>query len=342
MFKKLFAFKNEDYNEFKPVLSEIEEEPLNPLGPFIFWIIIFFFITAAGWMYFAKTDVIITTRGIIIPDGEEKIVQSLNKGVLSKLNIKEGQYVRKDDVLAVIQPAEYEPAFELKNLEQDEISTKEELLSAATRLKIVRKDLKRLRSVLDIIEKSKYNETLKEEIALKHQINGLNAALAQIQNRRRQIEKQKQILKSPANGYIGQIFIHTEGAVVNPAEKIATVVPDGVKLKIKAKVLNRDIGFVKKGADVSIKLDAYEFQKFGTLKGKVDVISPNSIEDKDFGPVYEIYITPHCEYIQLKNGKERIRAGLSTTNEINIGKRRVIEFFIYPAIKYFDESIKLR
>ena len=36
MFKKLFAFKNEDYNEFKPVLSEIEEEPLNPLGPFIF------------------------------------------------------------------------------------------------------------------------------------------------------------------------------------------------------------------------------------------------------------------------------------------------------------------
>ncbi len=229
MFKKLFAFKNEDYNEFKPVLSEIEEEPLNPLGPFIFWIIIFFFITAAGWMYFAKTDVIITTRGIIIPDGEEKIVQSLDKGVLSKLNIKEGQYVRKNDVLAVIQPAEYEPAFELKNLEQDEISTKEELLSAATRLKIVRKDLKRLRSVLDIIEKSKYNETSKEEIALKHQINGLNAALAQIQNRRRQIEKQKQILKSPANGYIGQIFIHTEGAVVNPAEKIATVVPDGVK-----------------------------------------------------------------------------------------------------------------
>ena len=79
-------------------------------------------------MYFAKTDVVITTRGIIIPDGEEKIVQSLDKGVLSKLNIKEGQYVRKDDVLAVIQPAEYEPAFELKNLEQDEISTKEEAI----------------------------------------------------------------------------------------------------------------------------------------------------------------------------------------------------------------------
>ena len=112
-------------------------------------------------------------------------------------------------------------------MEQDEISTKEELLSAATRLKIVRKDLKRLRSVLDIIEKSKYNETLKEEIALKHQINGLNAALAQIQNRRRQIEKQKQILKSPANGYIGQIFIHTEGAVVNPAERLQPLYPTG-------------------------------------------------------------------------------------------------------------------
>ena len=342
MFKEFFKARQGDFHEFKPILSEIEEEPLNPLGPFIFWVIILFFITAGVWMYFAKTDVVVTARGIVIPDGEEKVVQSLDKGILSKLNVKEGQYVRKGEVLAVIQPAEYEPALELKNLEQDKITANEELKSAKTRLRIVQGDLRRLEKVLDIIEKSRYDAAMKEAVSLKHQINGLNAELARIENKKIQIEKQRQVLKSPVNGFTGQVFVHTEGAVVSPAEKVLTVVPDGVKLKVKAKILNRDAGFVKERMNAVIKLDAYEFQRYGTIKGKVDTVSPNSTDDKDLGPVYEIYITLEDEYIKTENGKERIKPGPTVTNEINIGKRRVIEFFIYPIIKHLDESIKLR
>ncbi len=345
--KRLHLKKENDFHEFKPILSEIEERPQNPLGNFIFWTIIIFILTSALWMYFAKTDVIVSARGIVIPEGEEKVVQSLDKGVLTRLDVKEGQYVKKGEIIGVIQPAEYEPGLELNNLKEEETGLLAELASARARLNIVNKDLARLRPVLDIIPKTRYDETLKESVALKEEINGHLAALAQIRNKKIQIEKQRQILKSPTEGYIGQIFLHTKGAVAGPGEKIVTIIPKDAKLKIKAKVLNRDIGHIQEGMSVSIKLDTYDFQKYGMLKGKVETISPNSIKDEalgneNLGDIYEVYITLDTTTLLVEGKNQNIKAGMTLTNEINIGKRRIIEFFIYPLIKYLDESIKVR
>ncbi len=346
-----------DFHEFKPILSEIEERPQNPLGNFIFWVIVTFIILAGLWMYFGKVDVVVTARGIVIPDGEEKLVQSLDKGVLTSLKVQEGEYVQPGQVVAIVQPAEYEPGLELNNLRQEEISIEAELASAKSRLSIVRADLNRLKTVLDIIPQSRYDEVLKESVALRFEINKLQATLAEIQNKRAQIEKQKQILKAPVEGYIGQVFVHTEGAVLVPAEKIVSVVPKGAKLKVKASVLNRDIGFVKPKMPVSIKVDTYDFQKYGMLKGNVDVVSPNSVK-KDgsgseksgdgrqtgeyLGEIYEVYINLENSVLLVEGKEEAIKTGMTVTSEINIGKRRIIEFFIYPLIKYLDESIKVR
>lgn len=342
LLKILNKFKENDFHEFKPILIEIEDRPINPLGPVIFWIIISFILIAGLWMYFGRVDVVVTARGIVIPDGEEKLVQSLDKGVLTALNVKEGEYVKEGQLIAIVQPAEYEPGLELNNLRQQEISLTEQLSSAKSRLQIAYADEARLKTVLDIIPRARYDEVLKEIVSLRFEINRLQASLGEIQNRRLQIEKQKQFLKSPIEGYIGQIFIHTEGAVVTPAEKIVSVVPKDAKLKIKATVLNQDAGFVKEKMPVLIKVDTYNFQKYGMLDGVVSVVSPNSIKDENLGPVYEVYITLLNKTLQVEGKEENIKIGMSTTNEIKIGKRRIIEFFIYPLIKYLDESIKVR
>ena len=93
---------------------------------------------------------------------------------------------------------------------------------------------------------------------------------------------------------------------------------------------------------VSIKVDTFNFQKYGILNGKVTVVSPNSIDDEHLGPVFEVYIEPHNSTLMVEGKEQSIKFGMSTTNEIKIGKRRIIEFFIYPLIKYLDESIKVR
>ena len=196
--------------------------------------------------------------------------------------------------------------------------------------------------VSDIILQSKYEEALAEVTALKHEKNSLESSLVQNRTKREQLEKQIQTIKSPIEGYINELEIHTVGGVVTPAQKLMTVIPKDSKLKIKAKVLNQDIGFVESGMDVSIKIDTFNFQKYGIIKGNVLVVGANSVEDEKMGQIYEVFIEPKNTVLMVEGKEQSIKTGMSTTCEINIGKRRIIEFFIYPLIKYLDESIKVR
>ena len=75
--KDFLLYKADDAHEFQPLLAEIEERPMNPLGNCVFWLIISFMLIGTLWLYFGKVDIVITARGQIIPDGEEKIVKSL-------------------------------------------------------------------------------------------------------------------------------------------------------------------------------------------------------------------------------------------------------------------------
>ena len=340
--KNLILPKEDDSHEFKPILAEIEDSPVNPIGNTVFWVIISFIVIAGLWMYFGKVDIVITARGIIIPNGEEKIVQSLDKGVVTTVAVKEGDYVHKDQIVAIVSPAEYEPGLELNNVKEEEARVREQLAASRTKYTIALENKNRLESVKDIIPRAKYDEAEKETTELYHQIASLNASLAQLSNRRVQLEKQKQIIKAPIEGYVNNVFVHTIGGVVTPAEKLMTIVPKDASMIIKAKVLNQDVGFVESGMPVAVKVDTFNFQKYGILDGKVTLVSPNSIDDERLGPVYEVYIQPENTMLMVEGKEQSIKFGMTTTNEIKIGKRRIIEFFIYPLIKYMDESIKVR
>lgn len=339
--EKIFP-KQDDSHEFKPILAEIEDEPINPVGNIIFWIIIIFILTASLWMYFGKVDIVVTARGLIIPTGEEKVVQSLDKGVLTSISVQEGEYVKEGQVVAVVSPAEYEPYLELNNIKEEENKISEQLASSKSRYLIAVKNKNRLSAVSDIIPATKIEEAEKELNDLSHEIKYLSASLTEIRNKRVQIEKQKQLLKAPTDGFVNTIFVHTTGGVVQPAEKIMTVVPKDAAKLIRATVLNQDVGFIENGMPVSIKVDTYNFQKYGILEGVVTVVSPNSIKDEKLGDVFEVYIEPKNTTLLVEGKEQTIKYGMTTTNEIKIGKRRIIEFFIYPLIKYLDESIKVR
>ena len=334
--------KQDDSHEFKPVLAEIEDAPINPIGNTMFWIIIVFMVIAGCWMYFGKVDIVVTARGLIIPTGEEKVVQSLDKGVVTTIAVKEGEYVNEGQTVAIVSPAEHEPGLELNNLREEEAKVAEQLASDRSKYQIALANKRRLEDVRDIIPQYRYDDAVKETTELSHNVNALSASLSEIRNKRIQLEKQKQILKSPIDGYVNTIFVHTIGGVVSPAEKIMTIVPKDAKMQIKAKVMNQDVGFIEPEMPVSIKIDTYNFQKYGILNGIVTVVSPNSVKDEQLGDIYEVYIEPENTTLMVEGKEQTIKYGMTTTNEIKIGKRRIIEFFIYPLIKYMDESIKVR
>jgi hemolysin D len=157
-----------------------------------------------------------------------------------------------------------------------------------------------------------------------------------------QFRNAKQQIIAPVDGYVGKLLVHTVGGVVTPAEKLLTLIPKGVPLIIQATVQNQDIGFITDQMEAAIKIDTFDFQKYGLLHGKVKHIADDAIEDEKLGPVYEITIDPKETTLRVEGKELTINPGMSVTAELKVGKRRVIEFFIYPMIKYLDEGLSVR
>lgn len=78
------------------------------------------------------------------------------------------------------------------------------------------------------------------------------------------------------------------------------------------------------------------------IHGAVTHKADDSIDDEKLGPVYEIYIEPKEHFLTVNSEKVFLHSGMSVTAEMKVGKRRVIEFFLYPLIKYLDEGMSVR
>lgn len=149
-------------------------------------------------------------------------------------------------------------------------------------------------------------------------------------------------LCSPVSGTVHGLTSYTVGGVVTPAQPIVTIVPEGTPLVIEAMALNKDIGFLKANQEAEIKLDTFPFQKYGTIKGKLISISPDAFEDEKMGPVYKIKVEMERLYIAVDGRKVPVSPGMAVSVEVKTNKRRIMEFFLSPIVKYADESLTLR
>jgi hemolysin D len=126
--------KHKDSHEFKPLLVEIEEQPLNPLGRTVFWLIIAAIVFFGLWMIFGRVDVVVTARGKVIPVGEVKTVQPLTAGVVRAIRVKPGDFVAEGQVLMEIDPSDIEPELESMKVDLAQVELEvlriESLLSA--------------------------------------------------------------------------------------------------------------------------------------------------------------------------------------------------------------------
>lgn len=433
--------KKTDQHEFKPLLVEIDEEPLNPLGRTIFWVIVIALLFFALWMFFGRIDVVVTARGKVIPTGEVKTIQPLTTGVVRAIRVKAGQLVEQGEVLMEIDPSETEP--ELASLQADlqqaelevmrieallggrsflppaekydaeqlqvqrrlyqssrdrldrRIQVKREELAqveqrlasaqtgeeeAAYLLDLSRQRLQRLESVRDLISRDEFDRASSDVTTYRNQLSTARYSLEELRCNREELRQQirliaeeernqllsdlarsrqvantlqarierttfvnsRQQIRAPVRGYVAQLLVHTIGGVVTPAEKLAAVVPIDSALLIKALVMNKDVGYLTPGMAAAIKVDTFEFQKFGMLQGTLTQIAQDSFEDKELGLVYEAYVEPAQTTLLVDGVASPITTGMSVTAEIKVGKRRIIEFFLYPLIKYLDEGTSVR
>ena len=173
------------------------------------------------------------------------------------------------------------------------------------------------------------------ETALRAALAALAEAEAEALLRAEEVTKAQQTsafqrLTAPVDGTIQQLDVHTVGGVVEPAKPLMIVVPSRGGIEVSVKILNRDIGFVRVGQPVAVKLEAFPFTRYGTVPGYVRSISRDAVQDEELGPVYAATILLTRNYIDADGRRTPLSPGLAATADIRTGTRSIISYLLSP------------
>ncbi|MCB1678841.1 MAG: HlyD family type I secretion periplasmic adaptor subunit [Halioglobus sp.] len=154
--------------------------------------------------------------------------------------------------------------------------------------------------------------------------------------------RQQQLLTAPVTGTVQELAIHTVGGVVSPAQELMKIVPEHATIEVEALLQNRDIGFVREGQVAAVKVDTFNFTKYGLIDAQVTNISDDAVEDQQLGWVFKMRLRLEQDAIAVENRLVRLSPGMAITAEVKTGRRRLIEFFLSPLLRYKQESVRER
>ena len=206
---------------------------------------------------------------------------------------------------------------------------------------------------------AEYRRALSDDLAKAEQkANGLAQDLIKAEQRTR-----LQLLTAPVDGVVQQLAIHTVGGVVTPAQALLVIVPSDSRLEIEAMVSNRDIGFVHAGQDAEIKVDTFNFTRYGLLHGQVLSVSQDAIirdqpqdrsGDRGLGTQndtsepkgqelnYSARISLDRTQMQIDDRMVNLSPGMAVTVEIKTGSRRILSYLLSPLLRYRQETLRER
>jgi hemolysin D len=150
------------------------------------------------------------------------------------------------------------------------------------------------------------------------------------------------VLTAPVAGVVQQLAAHTAGGVVTEAQAIMVIVPDGAQVTAEVTLENKDIGFVNAGQEVAIKLETFPYTKYGTVAGKVSMVTADAVNDEKRGAIFPVTLTLGRGSIDVDGKLIRLSPGMNLTAEIKTGQRRVIEYLLSPVQHAGMESFKER
>jgi hemolysin D len=191
-----------------------------------------------------------------------------------------------------------------------------------------------------------------ERIDTANQFEKARQELAKIEHRHGLLE-----LKAPGEGVVKDLATHTIGTVAAPGTILMTLVPQGERMIAEVWVGNDDIGFVRAGQAVKIKLAPFQFQKYGMIEGKVKQVSADATEapsantrsdaltgrDRPMGPLaYRALVELDSQVLAVDGEKYAVAPGMQVAAEINLGTRTVMEYLLSPVQKAFHEAARER
>ena len=369
------------------------QEPPLPKSSVIIWIVGIGLLMLLTWAWLFKLEEVSTGTGKVIPSSKEQVIQSLEGGILTKLNVKEGEIVEQGQVLAQLDPTRFESnvgesasllissrataarlraevsgaplSFPPEVLKEPKLVAEETALYQSRRANL-EQSLAGLKQALVLVQQeltmteplvAKGAASEVEVLRLKREANDLQNQMNDVRNQyvvkareelakaNTDVETQQQavrgksdtlnrtIFKSPVRGVVKEIDVMTLGGVIPQNGKLMTIVPLDEKLLVEARISPRDIAFIRPDQEALVKITAYDYSIYGGLKGKVTVISPDTLRDevKKDQFYYRVYIRTENDKLTNKAGQEfNITPGMVATVDIRTGEKTVLDYLVKP------------
>lgn len=155
-------------------------------------------------------------------------------------------------------------------------------------------------------------------------------------------------LKSPVNGIVNKLNVTTVGAVVQPGANLMDIVPLDDSLLVEGRIRPQDIAFIRAGQDAVVKITAYDSSVYGSLKGKVERISADTIADdkpergEKAETFYRVMVRTDKNHLGTAETPLPIIPGMVSTVEILTGAKSVLDYVVKPARMLRDEALRER
>ncbi|MDD2385045.1 MAG: HlyD family type I secretion periplasmic adaptor subunit [Sulfurospirillaceae bacterium] len=407
------------------------------VGTAIAWLII--------WASIADIDEITRGQGKIIPSQQLQVVQNLEGGIVSEILVKEGDFVKKDQVLlkiddknfassfgesklryielkakslrleaeandlpfeislnedeAMIKQIAYEKSFYNSNKEQiqktlqifeEQIGQREnelkeldakvaqlqrgydlvtqemkimkpltekglvsevEFLQLSRQANSIRGDLQaaklsipRVKSTKDEVQKKKSEAILGFKNRAKKELNEAVAEMSRLNETQTSLEDRvkRTLVRAPMDGTIKQLLVNTVSGVVKPGMDILEIVPAEDTLLVEAKVKPSDVAYLLPGLNAMVKFTAYDFSIYGGLKGKLTLISADTLTNEKGESYYIVHIKTDKSFLGDEKKPLPIMVGMTVTVDILTGKKTVLDYLLKPILKAKQNALRER
>ena len=150
---------------------------------------------------------------------------------------------------------------------------------------------------------------------------------------------------APVDGRVHQLAVNTVGGIVTDAQTLMMIVPEDVKLELEVWADNKDIGFIRQGQLAEVKIETFNFQKFGVIHALVNEISADALNDnrdQEKNKKYRLGLTFDQSDMNVSGKRVPLTPGMAVTAEIKIKEKRIIDFFLDPFRQYTSEALRER
>ena len=239
-----------------------------------------------------------------------------------------------------------------KDLVKDKLTSRLEHLQLSSelkelqgRLKVIDVSIPRAKSSIEEAENKLKGVQLNFQNEAQQELNDVEQAIARTKEALNRADDQvdRTTITSPIAGIVKSLKNHTLGGVIQPGQTVMEIVPQSANLVIEVRLNPNDIGFVKDGQAALVKVNTYDFARFGGLEGVVKSISADSLQDEQTGePYFRVRIQTVESYLGSAEKPLPITAGMQVMADIKTGEKSVIEYLLKPVIMLQHESFRER